>query len=199
MAPGSLAGLAALIGLAGMALVSLPLHAQSHEDSPMWGKPLFDNPDDIEDPEAWQEQLANLPPYPEEQDLVEINLPSRGARFTTFIDSKNLLIGEKDYVVRYTVLIRSPRGVDNVIAEGILCATREYREYAVGTGDSFEPTPNRPWRMISSSGGPFAYRYALSEDWACRYDRNPYPKEVILKRIAGQSDPLRDFLVDDFD
>jgi len=192
-------GILAGLLLAGLSVCSLPLHAQSHEDSPMWGKPLFDNPDDIEDPEEWKEIIANLPPYPQEADLVEINLPSRGDRFATFIDSKNLLIGEKDFVVHYTVVIRSSTGVSNVIAEGIRCATREYREYATGTGDSFEPTSNRPWRLISQSSGPFAYRHALSEDWACKYDRNPYPKEVILKRIAGQSDPLRDFLVDDFD
>jgi len=184
--------------LAGLSVCSLPLHAQTHEDSPMWGKPQFDNPDDIEDPEAWKESAANLPPYPQEADLVEINLPSRGDRFATFIDGRNLQVGEKDRVVRYTVVIRSQRGVSNVIAEGIRCGSREYREYGTGTGSAFEPSVDRPWRPIGERGGPFAYRRALSEDWACKYDRNPYSKEDILKNIAGQSSPINDFLVDDY-
>lgn len=184
--------------LAGLAVCSQPVLAQTHEDSPLWGKPQFDRPEDIEDPEAWKEIMANLPPYPRESDLVEINLPSRGDRFTTFIDGKNLQVGEKDRVVRYTVLIRSPRGVDNVIAEGIRCGTREYRQYATGTGSAFEPTVDRPWRPIGQPSGPFAYRLALSDDWACKYDRNPYSRENILKNIAGQSNPASDFLIDDY-
>lgn len=192
-------GVLAGVLLAGLSVCSLPLQAQTHEESPMWGKPQFDNPDDIEDPAAWKEVVAKLPPYPKEADLVEINLPSHGDRFTTYIDGRNLQVGKKDAVVRYTVVIRSPRGVDNVIAEGIRCGTREYREYANGTGSKFEPAVDRPWRPIGQPTGPFAYRLALSDDWACKYDRNPYPKDTILKRIAGQSDTgASGFLTDDY-
>ena len=187
-----------IAALAALSVCSLPLYAQTHEDSPLWGKPQFDNPDDTEDPEAWKEYAAKLPPYPQEADLVAINLPTRGDDFVTFIDGRNLLVGEKDRVVRYTVLIRSPRGVDNVIAEGIRCDTREYREYATGTGSGFQRSVDRPWRPIGQPSGAFAYRLAMSEDWACKYDRNPYPKETILKRLAGQSDSARSFLVDDY-
>ena len=164
----------------------------------MWGKPVFDRPEDIDDPEAWKEIMANLPPYPRDSDLVEINIPSRGDRFATFIDSSNLLVGEEDRVVRYTVVIRSSSGVDNVLAEGIRCATREYREYAYGASGKFEPTLDRPWRLIGQPTGPFAYRLALSEDYACKYDRNPYSKQTILKRIGGQTDAASDFLSDPY-
>jgi len=168
--------------------------AQTHEDSPLWGKPEFDNPDDIEDPAVWKEILASLPAYPEDSDLVSLNLPSRGDRYATYIDGKTLEVGE-DSVVRYTVVIRSSSGVDNVIVEGIRCTTREYREYAYGTsGNELEPVVGRGWRMIGQPSGAFAYRLVLSERYACKYDRNPYTKETILKRIAGQSDPSEDFL-----
>jgi len=191
------AGVAALLA-AMLALHGLQASAQTHEESPLWGKPEFDNPDDIEDPAAWKEILGNLPPYPQDADLVEINLPTRGDRYKTLIDGKNLQVG-KDAVVRYTVVIRSSRGVDNVIAEGIRCTTREYRQYAYGNSKgSFEPTPKRPWRFIGQPTGPLAYRLALSEDYACKYDRNPYSKATILKRIAGESDPAREFISDPF-
>ena len=184
--------LSALIAV--WSLQGLVVSAQTHEESPMWGKPEFDRPEDTDDPATWKEIMENLPPYPKDADLVEINIPSRGDRFATFIDSRNLQVSEKDRVVRYTVVIRSASGVDNVLAEGIRCATREYREYAYGTGSAFEPALDRPWRLIGQPSGSFAYRLALSEDYACRYDRNPYSKEDILKHIGGQSDPASDFL-----
>lgn len=186
------------VSVALLALQPAALLAQTHEESPMWGEPLFDNPDDIEDPEEWKEGKVTLPPYPKDSDLVELNLPSHGDSYTTYIDGATLMVG-KDSVVRYVVVIRSSRGVDNVLVEGIRCGTREYREYAYGaSGDSFEPVGDRPWRQIGQPSGAFSYRLALSEEYACRYDRNPYPKETILKLIAGQTEPGREFLTDPY-
>ncbi len=171
--------------------------AQTHEESPMWGKPVFDNPDDIEDPEPWKEGKITLPPYPEDGDLVEINIPSRGDSFDTYIDGKTLIVGE-DRVVRYTVVLRSRSGTDNILVEGLRCDAREYRSYATGGNGRLEPTTERPWRAIGQPGGAFAYRLAMSETFACQYDRNPYPKETILKRISGQRGGANDFLRDPY-
>ena len=166
-------------------LHSLPVMAQSHEDTPLWGKPQFDDPNDMEDPEPWKEGAVTLPAYPQDGDLVEMTIPSRGNRFTTYIDAKTLQVGE-DGVVRYVVVIRSDRGVDNVVAEGLRCETREYREYGYGTGDKFEAV-DRKWRVIMATPGPFGYRMAMSDDFACQYSRRPYDRDTILKRIKWQS------------
>lgn len=169
---------------------------QSHEDTPFYGKPLFDDPDDIEDPAPWKERAANLPPYPEDGDLIEIEIPSRSDSFEAFIDGENLQIGE-DGVVRYTVVLRSRRGTENVMVEGIRCSTREYRSYAVGVSDGkLEPTPERPWRLIGRPTGAMSYRLAMSETYACQYNRLPFPKETIVKRFAGEQGGLTGFLDD---
>jgi hypothetical protein len=164
---------------------SLPVVAQSHEDTPLWGKPQFDDPNDMEDPEPWKEGEVTLPDYPDDGDLVEMTIPSRGNRFTTYIDAKTLQVGD-DYVVRYVVVIRSDRGVDNVIAEGLRCDTREYREYGYGSGDKLEPV-TRKWRVITATPGPFGYRMAMSDDFACQYSRLPYDRDTIVKRVKWQS------------
>lgn len=188
--------LTALLLASAFLVNSSPLSAQTHESSPMWGKPQFDDPDDIEDPEPWKESEVVLPPYPKEGDLVELNIPSRGDSFAAFIDSESLQVGD-DGVVRYVVVLRSPRGVDNVIAEGLRCATREYREYGYGSGEKLQAVGSRPWRLVGQPTGALAYRLELSETYACQYDRNPFDKDTILKRIAGQGGG-QDFLDDRF-
>ena len=184
MAPGHLSTLWVVAFSASM-VHTLPVMAQTHEDTPLWGKPQFDDPDDMEDPEPWEEGAVTLPEYPQDGDLVEMTTPNRGNRFTTYLDGKTLQVGD-DGVVRYVVVIRSDRGVDNVIAEGLRCATREYREYGYGTGDKLEPV-DRPWRVIMATPGPFGYRMAMSDDFACQYSRLPYDRDTIVKRIRWQS------------
>jgi hypothetical protein len=180
MAPKYFPALSALCCALSM-MLSLPVLAQSHEDTPMWGKPQFDDPADIEEPEPWTEGEVTLPEYPQDGDLVKMTIASRGNRFTTYIDAKTLQIGE-DGVVRYVVVIRSDRGVDNVLAEGLRGGTREYREYGYGTNNKFEPV-DRPWRMIRATPGPFGYRVAMSDDFACQYSRRPYDRDTLLQRI----------------
>jgi len=115
----ALAGFAA----AALALAASPgLHAQSSPFKSDW--------------EMEQEKLiiregeVKLPPRFRDEDLLEFEI-GRTVSFRFFIDKASLAVGA-DEVVRYTLVARSPQGVENVSYEGIHCQTGRTKAYAVG-------------------------------------------------------------------
>lgn len=54
-----------------------------------------------------------------------------------------------DGVVRYTLVARSPSGVANISYEGMHCATRSYKIFALGN-DGRWSSRDSEWRVIES-------------------------------------------------
>jgi hypothetical protein len=68
----------------------------------------------------WKEEAVVMPSYPPADNLLEIDLSLPEFPFTLFIDPQSLSVG-KDRVIRYTAVLRSRNGVENVSYEGIRC------------------------------------------------------------------------------
>jgi hypothetical protein len=85
---------------------------------------------------AWQEIQAQLPAAPKSDNLIEVKLDS-STRNKLLIDAASLSAGD-DGVVRYTAIIRSPTGAENVSFEGLRCENGERKLYAFGR-------PNGDW------------------------------------------------------
>src|SRR5262249_21590912 len=97
---------------------------------------------------AWTEQEAKLPPYPKPENLVAFVPPSGSSTNSYFVDGPSIDIGA-DGVVRYTLLVRSPSGVENVSYEGMRCKTAERKPYAYGHKDGTWSQARAPqWRGI---------------------------------------------------
>ena len=93
----------------------------------------------------WQEADVRLPPYPRDDALIEIRVSS-DTRFRFFVDPASLSSGP-DGVVRYTLVARSPSGYANVSYEGIRCAAKEFKVFALG-GDGRWTGRAGEWRPI---------------------------------------------------
>jgi hypothetical protein len=89
-----------------------------------------------ENTKTWQEIQAQLPPAPKPENLVEVKLDS-STRNKLLIDATSLSSGD-DGVVRYTAIIRSPTGAENISFEGMRCENGERKLYAFGR-------PNGDW------------------------------------------------------
>jgi len=76
------------------------------------------------------ETEVRLPAYPKADGLIEFQVGGAG-RFRFFIDPASLAL-ESGGEVRYTLVARSPAGLDNVSYEGMRCRTNAYRVYAYG-------------------------------------------------------------------
>jgi hypothetical protein len=95
----------------------------------------------------WKEGAVRMPPYPVESGLIEF-VVSSGATFRFFIDPASLSVAD-DGVVRYTLVARSPSGVNNVSYEGIRCSNKSYRVFAQGAGGRWTPRDGE-WREIQA-------------------------------------------------
>ncbi len=140
----------------------------------------------FEEGEPWKEIEAKIPPYPEDGDLMELQLDDPNKRFTYYMDEESLSVSENDYVVRYTMVIESKTGTRNIFYEGIRCNTEEYKTYAFGMGKGgngkFRPSKKPEWKNISSSGYK-KLRMDLLEFYLCDPRKLPRKKNEIVTRI----------------
>jgi hypothetical protein len=115
------------------------------------------------------EEQPAPPAYPAASELIEFYVGPTVA-FKFFIDPRSISVG-RDKVVRYTLVARSPTGVENVSYEGMRCPD-QYRIYALGRPEQ-KAWSVRPgdWRPIPRSYGSNS-QYALARDFFCPH-RDP--------------------------
>jgi hypothetical protein len=146
-------------------------------------KSLPDKKYEYEEGEPWKEDEAKIPPYPDDGDLMELQLDDPNNRFTYYMDEESLEVSEKDYVVRYTLVIESKTKTRNVFYEGMRCNTLEYKTYAFGTGKGkFRPSRKPEWKSMLDSGYK-KLRMDLMEFYLCDPRKLPRKKHQIVTRI----------------
>lgn len=117
-----------------------------------------------EEPERapWREAAVQLPPMPKEDRLLEFAVGASTTRSRYFVDRDSITVGE-DQVVRYTLVIRTAGGATNITFEGLRCATRESKVYALGQADATWAELRAPaWRGLTggSNESPRAVLYS---------------------------------------
>ena len=108
-------------------------------------------------------ETVKPPAYPAAEDLVGFFV-SAANDFEFFIDAQSIAIDGS--IVRYTLVARSPEGVDNVSYEAIRCGTGEYRIYAIGHRDRTWAQRPTAWRAITPKSVQ-RWRHALLKDYFC--------------------------------
>ncbi len=129
----------------------------------------------------WRDSEVLLPPYPQGANLLEFAVSSAGT-FRFFVDPASLSVSP-DGVIRYTLLARSPSGVDNVTYEGIRCIVSEFRIYAIGHGDGGWSRRERPWQRIETKSVK-RWHHALEREYFC-------PQGIPIASAAEGVDALR--------
>ena len=133
-----------------------------------------------DDPKDWKEQDWHLPAWPEMEDLLELDTGLENFPFVVLIDPHSLSVGE-DRVVRYTVVLRSRSGVDNIAFEGIRCNRKEYQRYAYGSNGSFQLSGDSGWKHYRDSGIS-RYRTVLTRDYFCPLNGRE-PRRYIIDKL----------------
>lgn len=114
-----------------------------------------------------KEGEVRFPPRFREENLLEFEV-GRTVSFRFFIDSASLNVGA-DEVVRYTLVARSPQGVENVSYEGIHCRSGRTKAYAVGHADGQWRTVNQDWADVQK-----LWTRVLRTDFFCPLHRAIY-------------------------
>ena len=155
-------------------LLSAPLSALENDDPDLGGGFI--------EPQKWQEGEVALPPFPNRDDLVKLEVDRVDMPFSFYIDPRSLSV-DKSGVSRYTMVIESSSGASNIMYEGIRCSTNEYRTYAYGThDDKFSKARSNRWTNISSSGA-MAHRDNLRRFYLCSDLDQPLSASESLQRI----------------
>lgn len=131
---------------------------------------------------AWVEVKSELPPYPKPENLIAFQVsPADPNRY--FVDAASISVG-RDGVVRYTVVIKSPAGAQNVLFEGIRCDTRSRKLYAFGHRDGTWSKPrDSEWKPIEALRQS-QYQRMLYSDFFC-------PGGIIVKSPAEAISALK--------
>lgn len=166
----------------------LVLFYYDHAQADMWDK-LQEHEGDyneaVED-YKWQEGETFLPDLPVESDLLAIDSPPTHRHFQFFLDGKNLKIGE-DGVVRYTLVIRSNNGAENLFYEGLRCSTSQIKTFAYGGFDKtnqkrFMERPDAKWQYTTTSGAK-AYSRMLANNYFCNHHGKVLSHQEIMQSI----------------
>lgn len=138
-------------------LLCLPLLAHAE-----WGEVERD----FEQDKPWVEVAAQLPAYPKTENLLPFAVSS-ATRHQHFIDAASISVGQ-DKAIRYTVVIETAGGAENVSFEGLRCESGEHRLYAYGHPDgTWSKARNAGWEVIKFRS-LISYQKALYEDYFCR-------------------------------
>jgi hypothetical protein len=124
------------------------------------------NPDYVEqDTKPWEELAAHLPPYPREENLLPFTVSSATSN-KFMIDAASLSLGA-DLVIRYTVVIESPRGARTVSYEGLRCESAERKIYGFGHPDGkWTENKRAAWEGIKVRS-LLSYHKPLFEEYFC--------------------------------
>lgn len=130
-----------------------------------WGKFEYDFDADAK---PWQEVQAQLPVRPKPESLKEVEVG--GGRGHHYLIDQDSLSVDTDGVVRYTLLIRTAGGAENVNFEGMRCATGERKIYAFGRSDGqWSRNKYARWELIDARGAG-SYHKELFFHYFCTVD-----------------------------
>jgi hypothetical protein len=135
------------------------------QESPFVFGPEEIVPKSVKPGEKWKEGDVQLPAWPRDNNLVEVQIDQPDDRFTYLIDQASLETGD-DGVVRYTLIAETSSGARNISFEGIRCTPRgAFRTYAFGHGGSFQITEvAADWQPVLEGG---AVRRELWRHYLC--------------------------------
>lgn len=159
--------------------------------APAKDRPFLDSVDPMQETRdrageyVWKESEVELPAFPTEQGLLEFDVDKVDDPFRYFIDTASLELSD-DQVLRYTLVIRSERGGENILYEGMRCATAEYKIYAFGSPKRMtfqRAAPDTPWKDIMAERQQRHHR-DLFDFYLCLHN-TPREKEEILQAITS--------------
>lgn len=141
--------------------------------------------DDQEKP--WIELQTQLPPKPEERDLLDVNVGG-ATQYRFSIDAYTLSIGSDD-VFRYVLVATSPSGVRNISYEGIRCETNERKIYATGRADgTWVRARNAAWAKIEEVGNNRQHA-ALEKEYFCPDGYRARDVKTVIARLKPHLAP----------
>ena len=160
---------------------------------------------DFDGDKSWAELQVQLPAYPKAENLLPFDA-GPASNNLHYIDAPSIVVGE-DFIVRYTLVIKSPEGAMNISYEGMRCATdgvresarmkililkfqvTEKRRYAIGRDDrTWVRARVSKWEEVEDISQHYAQR-ALSRYFFCPANGIVRNEEEAIQALKRGSHP----------
>ncbi len=144
-------------------------------------KPPFK--DEFESDKPWIEQMTQLPAYPDAKNLLAFDAGAATSN-QYMVDTTSIKIGG-DGVIRFSLVIKSPNGAENISYEGIRCATNERKLYALGRNDKTWAQPRiSEWQKLDFVRQFYAQR-ELSKNIFCPHRQIVSSSEEAIQALKA--------------
>ncbi len=138
------------------------------------------------DVKEWKEAESEIPALPDEGDWQQIQIDALPKSQHAYLDLKSLTRSDKDFVMRYWLLIRSKAGAFTMTYEGLRCSTEEYVVYAYANPKrkpSVRKVRKPKWKKYGTVSR-VNYRAELAGDFFCSGEV-PRQKSQIEQAVRG--------------
>lgn len=144
------------------------------------GNPLDSGVDPFA-PMVFKEGTTTMPLNPPNKSTTVPFYVSQQTIFKFAVDTDSILIGA-DGVTKYTVILTSPNGNDQVQFEGIRCDSSQWRLYGTLENGVWRENPLSTWRSIQKNT-PNRYQAALAQDALCNFSSQEKNIQTIVKSL----------------
>lgn len=141
---------------------------------------IFDDGKEMEKKQIWKEGSYTIPPYPKKKNLLSVTIPE-SIPYKIYLDENSLSYAD-DNVVRYTIVIETTTGYQNIFYEGIRCTRTRYKTYAFANSEKvMTPIKSAKWQGISGQDTDF--RHYLFRHYLCTENELPRTPLEIIRAI----------------
>ncbi len=151
-------------------------------------------------PMIFKEGSTAMPLNPPNKATIQPFYVSQQTIFKFAIDTDSILIGA-DGITRYTVILTSPNGNNQIQYEGIRCDSSQWRLYGTFENGAWKENPLSTWMPIKDHT-PNRYQAALAQGAFCNFSSQEKNIQNIQKSLnpnglTGQTKPTNSFGVMD--
>jgi len=147
-------------------------------------------------PMVFKEGATAMPLNPPNKATIQPFYVSQQTIFKFAVDTDSILIGN-DGITRYTVIITSPNGNNQVQYEGIRCDSSQWRLYGTFENGAWKENPLSSWNPIKDHT-PNRYQAALAQGAFCNLASQEKNIKAIINSLnpngfTGQTKPSNSF------
>lgn len=147
-------------------------------------------------PMVFKEGTTAMPLNPPNKATIQPFYVSQQTIFKFAVDTDSILIGN-DGITRYTVILTSPNGNNQVQYEGIRCDSFQWRLYGTFENGAWKENPLSSWRAIQDHT-PNRYQAALAQGAFCSFNTQEKNIKTIIQSLnpngfTGQTKPTNSF------
>lgn len=165
-----------------LGLAAAPAQAVNPDDVPTYDRGAAGKPGKQAEP------ARALPLFPRTENLAHLDGGDIDSDYEYWIDLESVAV-EDDGTVRYTLVMRAPRGAANVFNEGFRCDQHSFKSFAYGTREGrFKAYDNPQWESVErhQRKRSRSYLWLLYSRYFCGTDGTRSTLRDIRKRLGGQ-------------